>query len=230
MRLLLSPCPLPHSARRRRPRHLVPVGHLRHGGRPDPDGDPARAPAVPPARGARGHANGRQRLARLAVAPPHRLARCRQLRVSLRFRWHVKAALRFAPSKPVALIILGLTPFIALLLPRHLAPDVRHFAPGFPVRRLLHHLVFRGRGVGTCSRRPRRPHESRSQEPGCHQGNGPGARPRAQGRLFRADARRRREVAPAALVAAIVLAMAGSSRAECSTPSATRSSASGRAG
>src|SRR5262245_39092788 len=35
------------------------------------------------------------------------------------------AALQFAPTKPVALIILGLTPFAGLLLPSRLAPDVR---------------------------------------------------------------------------------------------------------
>jgi uncharacterized protein len=43
----------------------------------------------------------------------------------------VMAAVRFAPSKPLALIILGLTPFVTLLLPERFAPDVRRFGAGF---------------------------------------------------------------------------------------------------
>ena len=41
------------------------------------------------------------------------------------------AALRFTPTKPVTLIILGLTPFAGLLLPSRFVPDVRRRLPAF---------------------------------------------------------------------------------------------------
>jgi uncharacterized membrane protein YfcA len=43
----------------------------------------------------------------------------------------ILAAIRFVPSKPVALIILGVLPFLGLLLPRRVAPDVTRRSHGF---------------------------------------------------------------------------------------------------
>ena len=68
------------------------------------------------------------------------------------------AALRFAPSKPVGPNHPGLTPFIALLLPRHLAPDVRGLRAGFACGAFCT-ACFSWPACRAGPRRPGRPHE-----------------------------------------------------------------------
>ena len=103
---------------------VVPVGAVRHGGRADPDRRAAGHPAVAVGDGAaRDHADGLQRLARAAVAGAYPLAAGDDLPDRLRAALAVWSIARYVPDKPVALLLLGVTPFMARLTPKGLKPN-----------------------------------------------------------------------------------------------------------
>ena len=178
-------------------RDLLPVGHLRHGRRHDPDRRSAGAAAGPGRHGAaRGHANRIERLARPALAQACALGPGRRLCVRLPPGALRLVAVPLCAEHPGSAHFPGGDPVPGEAVSLRLAAESRKPRARDRLRRGLHDpdAAHRRRRPADRQFLPRR--QARPPRDRRHQGDVPDHQPHAEARLFRRHHRAGRHARP----------------------------------
>ena len=112
-------------------RDSVSVGAVRHGRRADPDRRAADPDAAADGDGAAcDHADGLERLARFLWRAHIRWRPVFVYLIGCALALGVWSITRYVPDKPIALLLLGVTPFMARLMPKNIKPNPDSIAQG----------------------------------------------------------------------------------------------------